>query len=63
MDEHNLMHPTAEVIRMQEILFPIGFLVNHTRVSQLMEKMGIMAIYPKRNLSKPGWSNTLGHTS
>jgi putative transposase len=54
MDEHYLKHPTAGVLRMQDFLFSIGFLVNHKRVRRLMRKMGLMAIYPKRNLSKLG---------
>jgi putative transposase len=54
MDEHHLKHPTDGVLRMQDYLFLIGFLVNHKRVRRLMRKMGLMAIYPKRNLSKAG---------
>ena len=54
MDEHYLKHPTDGVIRMQDFLFSIGFIVNHKRVRRLMRKMGQMAIYPKRNLSKLG---------
>jgi putative transposase len=54
MDEHYLNHPTAGVLRMQDFLFSIGFLVNHKRVRRLLRKMGLMAIYPKRNLSKLG---------
>jgi putative transposase len=54
MDEHYLKHPTDGVIRMQDFLFTIGFIVNHKRVRRLMRKMGLMAIYPKRNLSKLG---------
>lgn len=54
MDEHYLKHPTAGVLRMQDFLFTIGFIVNHKRVRRLMRKMGLMAIYPKRNLSKLG---------
>jgi len=54
MDEHYLDHPTAGVLRMQDFLFSIGFLVNHKRVRRLLRKMGLMAIYPKRNLSKLG---------
>jgi len=54
MDEHYLKHPTAGVLRMQDFLFSIGFLVNHKRVRRLLRKMGLMAIYPKRNLSKLG---------
>ena len=54
MDEHYLKHPTDGVLRMQDFLFAIGFIVNHKRVRRLMRKMGLMAIYPKRNLSKLG---------
>ena len=54
MDEHYLKNPTAGVLRMQDFLFAIGFLINHKRVRRLMRKMGLMAIYPRRNLSKPG---------
>jgi putative transposase len=54
MDENNLKHPTAGVLRMEDFLFSLGFLVNHKRVRRLLRKMGIMAIYPKRNLSKLG---------
>jgi len=56
MDEHQLEHPTDGVLRMQDYLFSIGFLVNHKRVRRLMRRMGLMAIYPKRNLSKLGQS-------
>jgi len=54
MDKHYLKHPTDGVLRMQDFLFTIGFMVNHKRVRRLMRKMGLMAIYPKRNLSKLG---------
>lgn len=54
MDEHNLKRPTDGVLRMQDYLFLKGFLLNHKRVRRLMRKMGLMAIYPKRNLSKLG---------
>src|SRR5512145_1657886 len=54
MDEHHLKHPTDGVLRMQDYLFLKGFLLNHKRVRRLMRKMGLMAIYPKRNLSKMG---------
>lgn len=54
MDEHYLEHPTEGVLRMQDYLLAIGFLVNHKRVRRLMRKMGLVPIYPKRNLSKLG---------
>jgi putative transposase len=54
MDEHYLEHPTEGVLRMQDFLLLLGFVVNEKRVRRLLRKMGIMAIYPKRNLSKLG---------
>lgn len=56
MDEHYLKHPTEGVIRMQDLLFSLGFIVNHKRIRRLLRLMGLMAIYPKRNLSKLGLS-------
>ncbi len=54
MDKHNLEHPTHGVLRMQDFLEAQGFFVNEKRIRRLLRKMNIMAIYPKRNLSKPG---------
>lgn len=54
MDEFWLKHPTYGVLQMQDFLMSIGYLVNHKRVRRLLRKMGIMAIYPKKNLSKLG---------
>jgi len=54
MDDHYLEHPTEVVLQMQDFLFLCGFLVNAKRVRRLLRKMGVMAIYPKRNLSKLG---------
>ena len=54
MDEHYLKHPTEGVINVQDLLFALGFLVNHKRVRRLLRLMGLMAIYPKKNLSKLG---------
>jgi putative transposase len=56
MDEHYLKHPTEGVIRMQDLLLSLGMVVNHKRVRRLLRLMGMMAIYPKRNLSKLGLS-------
>jgi putative transposase len=39
---------------MQDFLFSLGLVVNVKRVRRLLRKMGIMAIYPRRNLSKLG---------
>ncbi len=54
MDENYLDHPTHGVLQMQDYLMLLGFFVNHKRVRRLLRKMGIMAIYPQRNLSKLG---------
>ncbi|MBX6381141.1 MAG: IS3 family transposase [Thermoflavifilum aggregans] len=54
IDEHHLKHPADGVLRVQDFLLQNGFVVNHKRVRRLMRKMGLMAIYPKRNLSKQG---------
>jgi putative transposase len=54
MDEHYLKHPTAGVIRMQDLLLSLSLVVNHKRVRRLLRLMGLMAIYPKKNLSKLG---------
>jgi len=54
MDEEFYAEPTHGVLQMQDFLFALNFLVNHKRVRRLLRKMGIMALYPKRNLSKLG---------
>ena len=54
MDEHYLKHPTEGVLRVQDFLLSLGFVVNHKRVRRLLRLMGLMAVYPKRNLSKLG---------
>lgn len=54
MDEHYLDHPTHGVLQMQDFLFSLSFLVSHKRVRRLLRKTGLMAIFPKRNLSKLG---------
>ena len=54
LDEHYLKHPTEGVLRVQDFLFALGIVVNHKRVRRLLRLMGLMAIYPKRNLSKLG---------
>jgi putative transposase len=54
MDKEYLRHPTHGVLQMQDYLAQEGFIVNHKRVRRLLRLMGIMAIYPKRNLSQLG---------
>jgi putative transposase len=54
MDEEFLEHPTHGVLQMQDFLYTKGLAVNHKRIRRLLRKMGIMAIFPPRNLSKLG---------
>jgi len=54
MDAHHLKHPYKGVLQMQDFLKMEGIHSNEKRVRRLLRKMGIEAIYPKRNLSKLG---------
>lgn len=54
MDEQWLQTPFYGARRMQIVLQQHGYQVNIKRVRRLMRKMGLEAIYPKPNLSKPG---------
>ena len=54
MDAHALEHPAEGVMSMFYMLKRKGYQVNPKRVRRLLRKMGHMAIYPKRMLSKPG---------
>lgn len=54
MDEIHLKHPTFGVLRLQDELEDRGYRVNVKRIRRLKNLMGIMTIYPKRNLSKLG---------
>lgn len=54
MDEEFIEHPTHGVLQMQDFLFTLSILANTKRVRRLLRKMGIMALYPERNLSKLG---------
>lgn len=54
MDEHYLAHPTEGVLRMQDYLLMHDLKINEKRVRRLLRKMGLMAMYPKRNLSNLG---------
>ncbi|NQU79927.1 MAG: IS3 family transposase [Bacteroidetes bacterium] len=49
-----MKHPTKGVLRVQDFLLSLGFIVNHKRIRRLIRLMGLMAIYPKKNLSKLG---------
>lgn len=52
LDKHFIDHPTYGVLQMQDFLESEGYKVNEKRVRRLLRKMGVMAIFPKRNLSK-----------
>ena len=54
MDEHYMKRPSEGVIRMRDFLFALGIVANHKRVRRLLRLMGIMAIYPKKNLNHLG---------
>lgn len=54
LDERYLDKPTYGVLQMQDYLRDEGYQVNHKRVRRLLRLMGLMAIYPKKNLSKLG---------
>lgn len=54
MDAHALDHPAEGVMSMHYMLDRKGYKVNPKRVRRLLRKMGLMAVYPKRMLSKPG---------
>lgn len=53
LDEQYTRTPFYGVPKMTEWLKRKGYCVNHKRVSRLMKLMGLEAIYPKPNLSKP----------
>ena len=57
MDEEFLEHPTKGVLGMVDFIKTFGILIGPKRVRRLLRKMGIMAIYPRRNLSKRGATN------
>lgn len=54
IDEQYTRTPFYGYRRMTHHLRQLGFSVNHKRVRRLMRKLGLEAIYPKPNLSKPG---------
>ena len=54
MDQYSMVHPTAGVLTMVNMLALAGMVVNPKRVHRLLRKMGILAVYPKKCLSKGG---------
>jgi putative transposase len=53
LNEQYMKTPFYRVLRMTEWLKKLKECVNPKRVRRLLRKMGLMAIYPKRDLSKP----------
>jgi putative transposase len=53
LDEQYTRCPFYGVLRMTAWLSQQGYQVNEKRVRRLLRKMGLMAIYPKPNLSQP----------
>jgi putative transposase len=56
MDEHFINHPSEGVLRVQDHLLTLSIVVNVKRIRRLLRLMGVMALFPKRNLSKLGLS-------
>ena len=54
LDEEFFEYPTKGVESMIDFLCHPGFAVGPKRVRRLLRKMGIMMIYPSRNLNKLG---------
>ncbi len=54
MDKIYVENPTYGVLRMQDELEELGYFACEKKVRRLMRKMGLEAIYPKKNLSKLG---------
>lgn len=52
LDEEYTRYPFKGVLRMVEYLKDLGHKVNQKRVRRLLRQMGIMAIYPQKNLSQ-----------
>jgi len=53
IDETYLKYPFYGSRKMSEVLGQTGQLVNRKRVQRLMQQMGLEALAPKRNLSRP----------
>lgn len=53
IDEQYTRTPFYGVPRMTHVLRNMGYLIGRKRIERLMDVMGIEAIYPKKNLSKP----------
>jgi len=53
LDEQYLDTPYYGIRRMQWFLNQKGYQVNHKKVARLLRLMGLEAVYPKPNLSRP----------
>lgn len=53
IDEEYLRHPFLGARRMRKYLKDLGHKVNRKLVQRLMRQMGLEAVYPKPNLSRP----------
>lgn len=53
IDEEYMRHPFLGTRRMRNYLNGLGYRINRKRVQRLYQQMGIEAIYPKPNLSRP----------
>lgn len=53
------LRPFQGYKRITQDLKDVGYLVNHKRVYQLMRKIGIKAVYPKKNMSKRRLKDTV----
>lgn len=53
IDEEYMKAPFYGRLRMTERLKRIGYEVNHKKVQQLMQKMGLQTVYPKPRTSRP----------
>jgi putative transposase len=57
LDEQYTKTPFYGIPKMRKYLDDCGECVNEKRIRRLMRKMGLMAVYPKKNLSKPFWKH------
>jgi putative transposase len=57
IDEIYTKHPFKGARRIRIDLIDLGYNISRKKVQQLMQIMGLEAVYPKPNLSKPGKEN------
>jgi len=53
LDKEYTIHPFYGVGKMRKYLHDMGYCIGSHRTRTLLRRMGLMAIYPKRNLSRP----------